>query len=305
MKKVSIITIICASMVLAASCTSQNTKSPKANLSTDIDSLSYAIGVSQTGRLIPYLAQMKIDSTYIKDFLKGFNEGISVQSDDVKKSAYIMGLQIGQQFGSQLLEQFGQQIFGEAATEHIDKNNFIAGFTAGATKDNAIMNMEEAGMYLETKVEELDMKKKEQEFGLNKITGYAFLEENKTKEGVVVLPSGLQYKVIKTGKGAVPALTDRVKVHYRGTLIDGTEFDSSKDKPATFAVTNVIDGWTEALTMMPVGSKWMLYIPQELAYGAQQKGQLITPFSALVFEVELLEIEKQQPQPPQNSIRIE
>ena len=105
--------------------------------------------------------------------------------------------------------------------------------------------------------------------------------------------SGLCYKVITKGKGATPTATDRVKVHYRGTLIDGTEFDSSysRNEPTVFAANRVIAGWTEALTMMPVGSKWMLYIPQELAYGSENKGT-IKPFSALVFEVELLEIEK-------------
>jgi FKBP-type peptidyl-prolyl cis-trans isomerase FklB len=295
MKKLSIIAMICVSMIFIVSCTTKNHKAPKAELSNDIDSLSYAIGVSQTGRLIPYLAQMNIDSTHIQDFLKGFYEGIDVQSDDAKQNAYIMGLQIGQQFGSQTLIQFGQQIFGENATEKINKNNFIAGFTAGATNDGAIMDMEKAGAYLEYKLDEIEAKKTEQEFGFNRDAGYAFLEENKTKDGVVVLPSGLQYKILKAGTKAIPVLTDRVKVHYRGTLIDGTVFDSSYDRgePASFPLTGVIVGWTEALSMMPVGSKWMLYIPQELAYGAQQKGQLITPYSALVFEVELLEIEKQ------------
>ncbi|MCL2510900.1 MAG: FKBP-type peptidyl-prolyl cis-trans isomerase [Bacteroidales bacterium] len=215
-----------------------------------------------------------------------------------------MGLQIGQQFGSQTLDQFSQKIFGIEATERLDKNNFIAGFTAGATKDDVIMDMNFAGEYLDNKLEELETKRMEKEFAFNKIAGVAFLEDNKTKEGVVVLPSGLQYKIIKAGKGAIPALNDRVKVHYRGTLIDGTEFDSSykRDEPAGFSLFGVIPGWTEALAMMPVGSKWMLYIPYELAYGNQQKGQLIAPFSALIFEVELLEIEKQQP--PQNNIRI-
>ena len=115
----------------------------------------------------------------------------------------------------------------------------------------------------------------------------------KTKEGVQVTPSGLQYKVIKQGKGAVPTATDKVSVHYRGTLIDGTEFDSSykRNKPTEFAANQVIKGWTEALTMMPVGSKWELYIPQELAYGSRNQGQ-IKPFSTLIFEVELLDIVK-------------
>ena len=105
--------------------------------------------------------------------------------------------------------------------------------------------------------------------------------------------SGLCYKVITEGKGAVPTNTDRVKVHYRGTLIDGTEFDSSykRNEPTTFGANQVISGWTEALTMMPVGSKWVLYIPQELAYGNRDMGQ-IKPFSTLIFEVELLEIVK-------------
>ena len=119
------------------------------------------------------------------------------------------------------------------------------------------------------------------------------MEENKKNEGVVVLNSGLQYKIIRQGKGALPTENSKVKVHYHGTLIDGTVFDSSVDRgtPAEFGVTQVIRGWTEALMLMPVGSKWMLYIPQELAYGGQERPS-IKPFSALIFEVELLDIVK-------------
>ena len=129
----------------------------------------------------------------------------------------------------------------------------------------------------------------------NKAAGEKFLAENKEKEGVITLPSGLQYKVIKEGKGAKPTETDRVKVNYRGTLIDGKEFDSSykRNEPATFRANQVIKGWTEALTMMPVGSKWELYIPSELAYGTRETGGDIKPFSTLIFEVELLEIVKE------------
>jgi len=293
MKQVSYLMVMCA-MIAITSCTSK-VKEPKANLTTDIDSLSYAIGISQTGGLMQHLAQMNIDSTHIQDFLKGFYEGIAIQNDDAKKNAYITGLQIGQRFGNRMLDQFSQQIFGAGAEEHLNKDNFIAGFTAGVNKNDVIMDMEEAGNYIEVKLEEIENNKMEKEYGFNKEAGYAFLEDNKTKEGVVTLPSGLQYKVIKEGKGAIPTLTDQVKVHYRGTLIDGTEFDSSykTGEPVSFAVMGVISGWTEALTMMPVGSKWMLYIPQDLAYGNQQKGQHITPFSALIFEVELISIEKQ------------
>lgn len=127
----------------------------------------------------------------------------------------------------------------------------------------------------------------------NKDAGYKFLEENKKKEGINVTPSGLQYKVIVKGEGAVPTAENTIKAHYRGTLIDGTQFDSSYDRgePLLFSPRQVIKGWQEALTMMPVGSKWMLYIPQELGYGARNTGA-IKPYSALIFEVELLEIVK-------------
>ncbi|WP_373829335.1 FKBP-type peptidyl-prolyl cis-trans isomerase, partial [Bacteroides heparinolyticus] len=116
----------------------------------------------------------------------------------------------------------------------------------------------------------------------------------KGKEGVVTTPSGLQYKIITKGDGAIPADTSKVKVNYKGTLIDGTEFESTykRNEPATFLANQVIKGWTEALTMMPVGSKWELYIPYNLAYGSRETGGQIKPFSVLIFELELLGIEK-------------
>ncbi|MGL5730149.1 MAG: FKBP-type peptidyl-prolyl cis-trans isomerase, partial [Bacteroidales bacterium] len=124
----------------------------------------------------------------------------------------------------------------------------------------------------------------------NKAAGDKFLAENKTKEGVQTTASGLQYKVVTKGNGKAPAATDRVKVNYKGTLIDGTEFDSGND--VVFGVNQVIPGWTEALQLMPVGSKYILYIPSDIAYGDRQMGDKITPNSTLVFEVELVGIEK-------------
>jgi len=126
----------------------------------------------------------------------------------------------------------------------------------------------------------------------NRKEGDAFLAANKTKEGVVVLPSGLQYKIIKAGDGKKPAETDTVEVNYRGTLINGTEFDSSfkRGVPATFKVNQVIPGWVEALKLMPVGSKWQLFVPSDLAYGPRAMGPLIGPNSTLIFEVELLSV---------------
>jgi len=122
--------------------------------------------------------------------------------------------------------------------------------------------------------------------------GKAFLEENSKRAEIVKLASGLQYEIMTEGTGVIPQASDTVKVHYHGTLVDGKIFDSSvnRGEPATFGVTQVISGWVEALQLMPVGSKWKLYIPSELAYGAQGAGQAIAPHSALVFEVELLDI---------------
>ncbi|HUR10171.1 MAG TPA: FKBP-type peptidyl-prolyl cis-trans isomerase [Flavitalea sp.] len=129
----------------------------------------------------------------------------------------------------------------------------------------------------------------------NKKAGEAFLAENKTKQGVVALASGLQYQVIKAGTGAIPTVNDKVKVHYHGTLLDGTVFDSSVERgePIELSVSGVIPGWTEALQLMPVGSKWKLFIPSSLAYGDNQAGPAIKPGSTLIFEVELLDIVKQ------------
>jgi FKBP-type peptidyl-prolyl cis-trans isomerase FklB len=128
----------------------------------------------------------------------------------------------------------------------------------------------------------------------NKKEGDAFLEQNKAREGIVTLPSGLQYKIIKEGDGKKPVDGETVQVHYRGTLIDGTEFDSSykRGEPASFEIGKVIPGWTEALKLMPVGSRWRLFIPPDLAYGDKGAGNAIGPNTTLVFEVELLAIEK-------------
>src|SRR6188768_3039798 len=141
---------------------------------------------------------------------------------------------------------------------------------------------------------EKDMEAKQKQLGeKNKTDGTKFLEENKKKPGVKTTASGLQYKVEKEGTGPQPKATDMVTVNYRGTLIDGTEFDSSykRGQPATFPVNGVIKGWTEALQLMKVGAKWELYVPSELAYGDRGAGEMIGPNSTLIFEVELLGIE--------------
>lgn len=288
MKKVTFLMAIAVAAGLA-SCTAQ---SPKANLKTDIDSLSYAIGMARTEGLDQYLMQQGIDSTQMADFLKGFNEGAT--KTDKKDAAYMAGLQVGQMVSKQWVEGFNQQIFGTDSTQTISRENLLAGFIAGVLKKGGAMDMAKAQEYMRTQMDAIKEKASEKQYADNKAAGEKFLAENKGKEGVVTTPSGLQYKVITKGTGAVPADTCTVKVNYKGTLIDGTEFDSSykRNEPATFRANQVIKGWTEALTMMPVGSKWELYIPYDLAYDSKETGGQIKPFSALIFEVELLGIEK-------------
>ena len=288
MKKVSIFMAIAAAASLA-SCTAQ---APKANLKTDIDSLSYSIGMAQTQGLKGYLTgRLDVDTTYMAEFIKGLNEGANKTSK--KDIAYMAGLQIGQQISNQMMKGINQELFAGDSTKTISKDNFMAGFIAGTLEKGGVMTMEAAQEYTRTAMETIKAKAMEEKYADNKAAGEKFLAENKTKEGVKTTESGLQYKVITEGKGEIPADTCKVKVNYKGTLIDGTEFDSSykRNEPATFRANQVIKGWTEALTMMPVGSKWELYIPQELAYGSRESGQ-IKPFSTLIFEVELLSIEK-------------
>ena len=288
MKKVSIFMAIAAAASLA-SCTAQ---APKANLKSDLDSLSYSIGMAQTQGLKGYLVgRMDVDTAYMAEFIKGVTEGANKTGK--KEAAYMAGLQIGQQISNQMMKGINHELFGEDSVKTISKENFLAGFIAGTLEKGGLMTMEKAQSYTQTAMEAIKAKAMEEKYADNKAAGEKFLAENKTKEGVKTTPSGLQYKVITEGKGEIPADTCKVKVNYKGTLIDGTEFDSSykRNEPTTFRANQVIKGWTEALTMMPVGSKWELYIPQDLAYGSRDQGQ-IKPFSTLVFEVELLSIEK-------------
>lgn len=287
MKKVTFLMALAVAAGLA-SCTAQ---SPKANLKTDVDSLSYAFGMSQTEGIEQYFMQQGIDSTQMADFLKGFNEGATKLGK--KDAAYIAGLQLGQMVSKRWVEGLNQQIFGTDSTKTISRENLLAGFVAGVI-NKGVMSKEEARAFTQTSMDAIKEKANAEKYADNKAAGEKFLAENKAKEGVVTTPSGLQYKIITKGNGAIPADSSKVKVNYKGTLIDGTEFNSSykRNEPATFRANQVIKGWTEALTMMPVGSKWELYIPYDLAYGTRETGGQIKPYSTLIFEVELLGIEK-------------
>ena len=266
--------------------------SPKANLKNDIDTVSYTIGMVQTQGLKEYLVnQLGVDTTYMDAFIKGLNEGANA-GDNKKTAAYYAGMQIGQQISNQMVKGLNHELFGEDSTKTISMKNFLAGFIAGTTGKNQIMTIEQANEIAQAKVQAIKAREAEKQFGDNKAAGEKFLAENAKKEGVKVLESGVQYKVIKEGSGEIPADSSVVVVNYEGKTIDGQVFDTSYGKePVTFPANRVIKGWTEALVHMPVGSTWEVYIPQELAYGERSTGKL-KPFSALIFKIELLSIKK-------------
>ncbi|MGV3630715.1 MAG: FKBP-type peptidyl-prolyl cis-trans isomerase [Bacteroidota bacterium] len=196
-------------------------------------------------------------------------------AQDINAVSYCVGLSIAGSLMQQDLEQVNPQVLAEAIADVF--NNKELKYSPEQANGIIQSYLQEAG---------------EQKFIQNKNEGEAFLTQNKSKAGVQVTPSGLQYEVITEGSGEKPMANDTVKVHYHGTLIDGTVFDSSvqRGEPATFGVHQVIKGWTEALQLMPVGSKYRLYIPEDLAYGAHpHPGGPIKPYMTLIFDVELLE----------------
>jgi len=282
--------------VVAVVMTSCGNGTPKANLKTDVDTVSYAIGIDQSQGLKEYLVgNMGIDTTYIDEFIKGLTEGANA-GDNKKKAAYYAGIQIGQQISNQMVKSINYQLFGDDSTKTVSLKNLMAGFISGTTGKGALMTPDSARNLTQSLMRQIKAKSMMKEFGPNKKAGEDFLAKNAKAEGVKVLPCGVQYKVLKEGTGAVPADTSVVKVQYEGKTLEGNVFDSSykRGEPAKFRVDQVIKGWTEALKQMPAGSTWEIYIPQELAYGERQQGADIKPFSMLIFKIELLEVDPKE-----------
>jgi FKBP-type peptidyl-prolyl cis-trans isomerases 1 len=196
--------------------------------------------------------------------------------------SYALGVLIG--------ENNRQQMKNAPGVDQLDKQILLAAFKKSFLGDSVLIKPQQAN----EKIQKFFNQLSKAEGDKNQKEGEEFLAKNKSKSGVITTASGLQYEIIKAGTGAKPKAEDEVKCHYVGTTIDGKEFDSSvkRGEPATFPVNRVIPGWTEALQLMPVGSKWKLYIPAALAYGERGAGQDIKPNSTLIFEVELLEIVK-------------
>ncbi len=208
-------------------------------------------------------------------------EGKPALDTDKTKASYGLGYQVGSQF--------------QSAQAHIDREAFMAGFRDGLGGQQAALSdaeIQEAFQAMSALMEEEEMARRSAEGEKNESAGKAFQDENRKKEGVVVTESGLQYEVLRMGDGPKPGPQDQVSIHYRGTLVDGTQFDSSYDRgqPAVFNVSGVIPGFAEGLQLMPVGSRFRFVIPPQLGYGPQGAGGVIGPNATLVFEVELLEI---------------
>ena len=243
------------------------------------DSINYAFGMLNGDQMRMYLLANDTDGTAQKEFIENINKAMKVRA---RNPQLVM---MGKQIGNAIREQEPTGLLG---LEGIPTNFELIkqGFINGMSNYNTQFDSRSAGEYIENTMLQI-------KYGEIKAASEKFLEENKLKEGVITTESGLQYEVLVMGKGKKPQVTDRVKVHYHGTLIDGTVFDSSVDRgePASFGLNQVIPGWTEGLQLMPVGSKFRFYIPQQLGYGTRQTGS-IPPYSTLIFEVELLGIEK-------------
>ena len=288
MKKFSILAAIAVAAIMG-SCTNGT---PKADLKSDLDTLSYAFGIAQTQGLKEYLTmRMDVDTTYIDEFIKGLNEAANA-GDNKKKAAYYAGLQIGQQISQQMIKGINYEIFGEDSTQTISLKNFMAGFISGTTGKDGLMTIDEAAATAQTKMQEVKEKFMAEKFGDWKKQCEDYMAEVAKKDGIKELGDGVYYEVLTEGTGAIPADTNRVEVNYEGKLLNDTIFDSSyqRGEPATFRLNQVITGWTEGLQLMEEGAKYRFFIPYRLGYGENGAGTLIPPYSTLIFDVELIKV---------------
>lgn len=258
------------------------------------DSLSYAYGYSIIEQGIKqFLTQLGIEGNQekIQSFLNGLNESLPAKGAN---SDYIAGLSVGDQIYKMSLELDKKRNSGEG-DDALNIELLINGLNDAILSNTP--RIDSSSVIVEKVMTEVDRKeqaKKDEEAKGQIELAKKFMDDNKTKEGVVSDPSGIQYIVMTEGTGEKPASNDKVKVHYKGQLTDGTVFDSSYDRgePLTLGLNQVIKGWAEAIQLMPVGSKWKIFIPYELGYGSNGAGGQIPPYANLIFEVELLNIEK-------------
>ena len=262
-------------------------KEKKTSFGSDNDSHAYNKGFDNAMMLKAYISEFKYAGTTLDEFIKGFTEGTSSVGNP-EKYAYTCGLVFGGSRLKKALDAVNLQIYGNDSTKSVSADLFYSGLADCDNPDALIPHVAVSAIS-----EKADLKIKERLYADNKKQGVEFLKENAKKEGVTTLDCGLQYEIIKKGNGEVPADKSNVEVHYRGMTIDGKVFEDSHEmsKPVPMNVRSVIPGFSKALTMMPVGSVWKIYIPQEMAYGSMQT-TAFKPFSTLVFEIELIKIIK-------------
>ena len=211
MKKFTFAAIAAVAAVMISSC---GNSTPRASLKNEVDTMSYAIGMAQTQGLKEYLVgSLDIDTAYMDDFIKGLNEGANA-GDNKKKAAYYAGIQIGQQIANRMVKGINHEVYGDDSTKTISLKNFMAGFISGTTGKNGLMTMDSAQVIGQRLIQSVKAKELVKTYGPNKEAGEKFLAANAKKDGVKTLPSGVQYKVIKEGTGAIPSDTSLVKVHY-------------------------------------------------------------------------------------------
>ena len=303
MKKLSFFATLAIAVALAVACDNSKPKSADddeeeqvdlsaygdVELTNSLDTVSYAAGVEIGKQFKDYnvLEQLHVDTTYMEAFIKGVIEATSIEGDK-EAEARLAGLQIGSQL-TQVAKSKAQQLFSGDTTKTISREQFVAAFLSVLNDGELLI----AGDEVQSIQERFTAEQKETLYADSKEDNEEFLRNNARKEGVLTTSSGLQFKVIRSANGAKPTADSRVRVHYEGRLIDGTVFDSSymRGEPIVFGLNQVIKGWTEGLQLMPVGSEYELYIPQELGYGANGAGSQIPPYATLIFKVELLGIE--------------
>ena len=295
MKKILLLALLIV-MGATLSTTEAKKKKDKKQTATPValqsveDSLCYATGIQMTNGLIPFLIGQKgVDTTYLYKFIEGFEAAMAKENNADELTAYAAGIDVAKMMTTSMLSSAKRNLSGMVDSLNIDM--MAKGFVDALKKDHTVFNDSTAQHFVTVHKEQQALKIKED--------GENFLKENGQQPDVVTLPSGLQYKVLRQGTGAVAGPNDKVEVKYEGRLINGTVFDSSYTRTpqtTTFSPSQVIKGWTEALTIMPEGSMWELYIPYNLAYGERGAGADIPPYSTLIFKVEVEKVTKTEPE---------
>lgn len=293
MKKLSFVALAAAA-IMFGSC---GQKTPSAKLDGDkADSLAYAIGMAQSAGLKQAISQQGIDSTYLDEFYKGLLEGAAMKKDDKAMSAYQYGVQMGMVVSQQMVPGINSEIFGTDSTKTINLQNLVAALIMGTKGEKGVMTPEQAAPIAERLIKELKAEANKDVIAKSD----AFVKKYAAGKDVKQIgKTGVYYKVLTEGKGEQPKAESTVKINYEGKNMAGKVFDSSYERkePATMAIAQVVPGFQEALKAMPVGSKWEVCIPYDKAYGERPAGEDIPAYSALVFTIELLSIEKTPAQP--------